>query len=146
MATKRTTAIVVTTDSQNVSFNGQSIKDKLNQMALDISKSVEIIEIMENYIESIRPEPAKRKKIDINYEIIDQSIIINEVRPAWNNPKEILYHGYAKATYVHNKNVWKIYWKRANLKWGSYKPNPTVNLLSDFLKIVDENEHACFKD
>jgi hypothetical protein len=114
-------------------------------MALDISKSVEIIEIMENYIESIRPEPAIRKQIDINYEIIDQSIIINEVRPAWNNTKEILYHGYAKATYVHNKNVWKLYWKRANLIWSSYKPNPTVNLLSDFLKIVDENEHACFK-
>ena len=139
------TPVVFTSDSQNVSFNGQSIKDKLNQMALDISKSVEIIEIMENYIESIRPEPAMRKQIDINYEIIDQSIIINEVRPAWNNPKEILYHGYAKATFVHNKNVWKIYWKRANLKWSSYKPNLTVNLLSDFLKIVDENEHACFK-
>ena len=114
-------------------------------MALDISKSVEIIEIIENYIESIRPEPAMRKQIDINYEIIDQSIIINEVRPAWNNPKEFLYHGYAKATYVHNKNVWKIYWKRANLKWSSYEPKPTVNLLNDFLKIVDENEHACFK-
>ena len=139
------TPVVVTSDSQNVSYNGHSIKDKLNQMALDISKSVEIIEIMENYIESIRPEPAMRKQIDINYEIIDQSIIINEVRPACNNPKEILYHGYAKATFVHNKNVWKIYWKRANLKWSSYKPNPTVNLLSDFLKIVDEDEHACFK-
>ena len=44
-----------------------------------------------------------------------------------------------------SENVWKIYWKRANLKLSSYKPNPTVNLLSDFLKIVDENEHACFK-
>ena len=38
-------------------------------MALDISKSVEIIEIMENYIESIRPEPAMRKQIDINVSV-----------------------------------------------------------------------------
>ena len=92
------TPVVFTSDSQNVSYNGHSIKDKLNQMALDISKSVEIIEIMENYIESIRPEPAMRKQIDINYEIIDQSIIINEVRPAWNNPKEILYQVLSKVS------------------------------------------------
>jgi hypothetical protein len=38
--------------------------------------------------------------------------------------------GLAKVTYVHNKNIWKIYWMRGNLKWGFNEPKPTVNLLN----------------
>ena len=79
-------------------------------MTLDITKSVDIIEIMENYIFRVRPDPEIRNKLDLNYEINEQSVIINEIRPAWNNPQEILSFGYAKATYVKSKNVWKVFW------------------------------------
>lgn len=44
-------------------------------MALDISKSLDIIEIMENYIGKVRPEPEIRHLLDIGYEIQDQSVI-----------------------------------------------------------------------
>lgn len=114
-------------------------------MALDISKSVDIIEIMENYIDKIRPEPEIRSKLDIGYEIKDQSVILNEIRPMWNNPFKTQTIGYAKATFVKDKSVWKIFWQRADLKWHSYKPQPTAKHLSDFLRIVDEDEHFCFK-
>jgi hypothetical protein len=43
------------------------------------------------------------------------------------------------------QNIWKIYWRRGNLKWSSNEPKPTVNLLNDFFKIVDEVEYVCFK-
>jgi hypothetical protein len=114
-------------------------------MTLDITKSVDIIETMENYISKVRPEPEIRNQLDLNYEIIDQSVILNEIRPAWNNLKEILTFGYAKTTYVKSKNVWKVFWKRADNKWHTYKPKPTVNRLEDFLKLVDQDEYRCFK-
>lgn len=114
-------------------------------MGFDITKSVDIIEIMENYISRIRPEPEIRNELDFSYEIIDQSIILNESRPVWNNPKEILTFGYAKATFVKNKNVWKVFRKRADNKWHPYKPTPLVKELKDFLKLVDQDEYGCFK-
>ena len=70
---------------------------------------------------------------------------MNEIRPSWNDPNKIMAIGYAKATFVHDKNVWKIFWKRADNKWHSYKPSPTVDRLEDFLKIVDEDKNHCFK-
>jgi len=114
-------------------------------MALDITKSVDIIETMENYIVKVRPVPEIRNKLDLNYEIKGQSVILNEIRPAWDNPKEILTNGYAKATFVINKNIWKIYWIRADNKWHSYTPNPEVKELKDFLKLVDQDKFGCFK-
>ncbi len=100
---------------------------------------------MENYISKVRPQPEIRHQLDINYEIQDQSIVINEIRPVWNNPNEILTLSYAKATFIKSKNVWKIFWKRADNKWHSYEPNPTVTELVDFLKIVDQDDYGCFK-
>lgn len=114
-------------------------------MAFDIKKSVDIIETMENYIAKIRPRPEIRNQLDIGYEIQDQSVILHEIRPMWKNPTEFLKSGYAKATFVHDKNIWKIFWQRADLKWHSYTPQPNVGQLSDFLKIVDEDKHHCFK-
>ncbi len=114
-------------------------------MAFDLSKSPEIIQMMEKYIDSIRPEPEIRPKLDMSYELTDHSLFLLEIRPAWNNPRIILREPYAKATFVQSKNIWKIYWMRGNLKWYPYDPKPTVKKLSDFLKIVDEDAYHCFK-
>lgn len=114
-------------------------------MTIDIAKSDEIIKILENYMSRVRPEPEIRNQIDLSYEINGQSIIINEIRPRWDNPDEIMTINYAKATYVKNKNVWKVFWKRADNKWHSYPPKPTVKDLQDFLNLVDQDECHCFK-
>ena len=114
-------------------------------MTLDITKSVDIIEIMENYISKVRPRPEIRNQLDIGYELTGQSVILNEIRPQWHNPSEIITSGYAKATFVKANNNWKVYWKRADNKWHKYVPKPTVSNLSNFLKLVDEDQYACFK-
>jgi hypothetical protein len=114
-------------------------------MALDVLQSVEIIETMENYISKVRPKPEIRNLLDLSYEISEQSVVLNEVRPSWKNPSEIRSIGYAKATYVKTQNVWKVFWKRADLQWHAYDPMPTVKKLQDFLKLVDEDKHRCFK-
>lgn len=114
-------------------------------MALDITKSVEIIEVMENYISRVRPPQEIRHQVDLGYEIETQSVILNEIKPALNDSNKILTNGYAKATFVHQKNIWKIYWKRADNTWHLYEPSPSVYRLEDFLKIVDADKNACFK-
>ena len=113
-------------------------------MTLDITKSVDIIETMENYLSRARPPFEIRDQVDVNYEIKDQSVILNEIRPTWNNPKEIKTYGYAKATYVKSKNIWKVFWKRADNKWHGYKPKLTVRELKDFLDLVDQDQYRCF--
>lgn len=114
-------------------------------MALDITRSIEIIETMENYIESVRPPEEIRHKIDIGYEITNQSVIVHEIRPDWKDPNTIRKFGYAKATFVQRKNSWNVFWKRADGKWHGYKPFPVVPSLKDFLALVQEDKHNCFK-
>ncbi len=114
-------------------------------MTLDINKSVDIIETMENYIAKVRPRPKIRHQLDIGYEIKDQSVFLHEIRPKWDDPKIIMTYDFAKATFVKVKNIWKVYWLRSDLKWYAYDPQPTVRHLSDFLKLVNEDKHHCFK-
>lgn len=113
-------------------------------MSLDLLATVETIEIMENYLERARPKPEIRHKVDLSYEINEQSITIFEIRPFWNNPKEKVKSDIAKTTYVKSKNHWKVFWKRANGNWDPYSPEPTVQKLSDFIRLVEEDKYHCF--
>jgi Protein of unknown function (DUF3024) len=113
-------------------------------MAIDIFKTLEIIEVVENYVERIRPEEDIRNEIDISYRIEDQSVIIYEIRPGWTNKTEILNIDVAKTTYVKSTNNWKIFWKRASGLWESYKPKATVKTIAEFVQIVEEDKHSCF--
>jgi hypothetical protein len=113
-------------------------------MTLDGLHTVEIIETMENFLESVRPPVDIRSKLDITYTIEGQSVIINEVRPRWDRPNEYRQYAVAKATYVRAKNHWKVFWQRANLKWYVYPPKPSVKTLQEFVRLVKEDKHHCF--
>lgn len=114
-------------------------------MPHDLSSNPEIIATMEAYLESERPAIEIRPQLDIGYELVGQSVILNEIRPAWRAPHEIHHLPYAKATFVKSRNLWKVYWMRASLKWDAYDPKPTVKTLRAFLKLVDEDRYGCFK-
>ena len=114
-------------------------------MSLDLSKMIDIIEIMENYVESIRPPEDLRDRLDITYTIDNQSIILEEVRPVFNNPSEYRNYGYAKTTFIKTSNTWKVYWMRSDLKWHLYEPCPEVTDLREFIQFVEEDQHHCFK-
>jgi len=114
-------------------------------MALDVINAVEVIGIMENYIARARPPKEIRDQLDINYRIDNQSIILFEVRPAWNNKTTYATHDFAKTTFNKKNNVWKIYWQRADLKWYLYEPKPEVEKLIDFLFEIDQYKCGCFK-
>lgn len=113
-------------------------------MAIDVLQSLEIIEVMENFMNQIRPPEEMRDKLDISYAIEDQNIIIYEIRPLFMRPGEIIKPAVAKTTYVKAKNHWKVFWKRADLKWHSYEPKPIVKTLKEFTELVAKDNHHCF--
>ena len=114
-------------------------------MALDDAHRVETIKTLDDYMAKVRPTPDLRDQLDLSYEIVGQSVLLNEIRPVWRRPGETMRIGYAKATYVKSRDLWKVYWKRADLKWHPYPPTPTVGTLRAFLKLVDQDACGCFK-
>lgn len=113
-------------------------------MAVTNLQVLDIIEVMEAFLERHRPPEDIRPKLDIGYKIEGQSIIIHEIRPFWRDASETVYTEVAKTTFVKTKNHWKVFWMRADLKWHSYAPKPTVKTLKDFIKLVEEDKHGCF--
>ncbi|MEI6949934.1 DUF3024 domain-containing protein [Paraflavisolibacter sp. H34] len=113
-------------------------------MATDVLQAVEVIEAMENFLERRRPPEKIRHQVDLCYRIEDQSVIIVELRSRLDKPDETIEIPVAKATFVKTENQWKVFWQRADLKWHSYSPKPTVKNIRDFVKLVDEDKQGCF--
>lgn len=99
---------------------------------------------VEQFLEKRRPPTHLRDKVDIGARLEGQSIEIFEIRPIWNDPSKKMESSIAKATYVKFTDHWKIFWKRADLKWHGYEPFQTAKTLDEFLRIVDEDEFGCF--
>jgi hypothetical protein len=91
-----------------------------------------------------RPPVHVRAQVDIGCRQTGQSIELFEIRPQWDDPTIIREHPFAKATYVKTQKVWKVFWRRADLKWHGYEPTPTVKAIEEFIAIVHEDKHACF--
>ena len=113
-------------------------------MALDVIQAAETINALENFIEKCRPREEIRDQLDIAYRIDNQSIIIYTIRPVFMVPGKKVHTDVAKATWVHTRSVWKIFWKRASGKWFGYESPSTVEKIEDFLKEVDADPHGCF--
>jgi hypothetical protein len=113
-------------------------------MAIEPLQNLTIIEEMENFLSRKRPPEDIRHKVDVSYKIENQSIIIFEIIPRWDKPDEKIESPVAKCTFVKTKNIWKIFWLRANLKWYLYEPKSGVKSLREFLDVVEEDKHGCF--
>jgi hypothetical protein len=113
-------------------------------MALSEFESKKVEKTVAKFIERRRPPPHIRPELDLGYRLSGQSVVIFEIRPVWNSPKEKMEHPVAKATYVKTRALWKIYWMRADLNWHSYGPVPTVGNIELFLELVENDKHACF--
>ncbi|OAV45134.1 DUF3024 domain-containing protein [Lewinella sp. 4G2] len=105
-----------------------------------------IKEYLDQYVQSIRPPAEIRPNLDINYSIENHSVYINEVRPRdYGNLADYRSYPNVKFTYVKSRNIWKIYWMRADLKWHAYTPAKEVNTIEDAIKVYDADEYGCFK-
>jgi hypothetical protein len=96
------------------------------------------------FLENRRPPINIRDQLDLGYRIQGQSVELFEIRPVWNNPKEKMESPFAKATYVKTRKNWKVFWRRADLRWHQYDPDPIVDSIEEFLTIVEKDEYCCF--
>jgi len=113
-------------------------------MAISEFETRRVEKLASEYVTRHRPPAHIRSKLDIGYRISDQSLEFFEIRPRWDNPREILEHSFAKTTFIKKNGTWKIYWMRQDLKWHSYEPAPEVTSLEVFLSIVSEDALSCF--
>jgi hypothetical protein len=80
--------------------------------------------VVGKFIEKRRPPPHIRAQLDLGFRLAGQSVEIFEVRPRFQAPHERIEQSVAKATYVKTQGIWKVFWKRADLKWHRYDPVP----------------------
>jgi hypothetical protein len=113
-------------------------------MALSEFEIKRIEKLVGNFIESRRPEPSIRNKLDISFRITGQSFEIFEIRPRWDDPSIKIEGSMAKATYVKTTKKWKLYWKRADMKWHWYEPFGNSESLEEILKAIDQDQYGCF--
>ena len=90
------------------------------------------------------PKPELRSKVDWECSFEGQSVILNEVRPRWDDPTQATYTPIAKATFAKSTSLWKVYWMRASGKWNSYPAHPEVDTLEKFFQVVNEDAECCF--
>lgn len=101
-----------------------------------VSKTVRV------FLEQRRPPAHVREKLDYGFLFYRHTVELLEIRPKWRKPGKNKF-AFAKAVFVKARGAWKVYWRRASLKWHSYEP-PTARSLSAFLKLVNEDKHGCF--
>ena len=61
-----------------------------------------------------RPDVSLREQIREGQRLSDQSIELFYLRPAYRRPDEFIESPIAKLQFVRARNVWKIFWKRAD--------------------------------
>ena len=97
---------------------------------------IEIIEHMavieEAFWSRRRPSLRLRDCVREGQRFEGQSIELFFVRPAF------------KVQHVRSRSVWRLFWKRAELKWHRYPPCPEVQTLTDALQVIDEDANGCF--
>lgn len=113
-------------------------------MSLDLLLTLNTIEVLENYIDKIRPSEELRDQLDIGYKIENQSIIIFESRPYFHRPNERFESAIAKATFIKTQDHWKVFWQRSDSKWHVYEPHPFVRTINQFVALVEQDDNHCF--
>ena len=96
------------------------------------------------FVESRRPEPHIRERLDCSFRIKNQSVEIFSIRPQWDKPENKIEEPVAKFTFVKTKKKWKLFWMRADLKWHSYQPLAESASLEKVLAEIDRDPHGCF--
>ncbi len=91
-----------------------------------------------------RSPEALKDQLRFDYKIEKYNVIIYEIRPRWDNPAEITEMPIAKLTFVDSRNLWKLFWQRANGKWEKYEPMDSSKNLGDLAQAIASDVYGCF--
>jgi len=96
------------------------------------------------FMEKRRPPPHIRSRLDIGYEFNGQVIDLFAIRPDWQDETTLRQHPFARIRYVKSQGEWRLYWKRADLKWHIYEPSPRHKFLKQALEVIHADAYCCF--
>jgi len=113
-------------------------------LALNDIERKRIEKAVSAFVEKRRPAPHIRPKLDFGFRVSGQSVELFEIRPQWDRPSVKRESSFAKATFVRTKGMWRVFWKRADLRWHGYEPVPVVAAIEDFLSVVQKDKYGCF--
>lgn len=91
-----------------------------------------------------RPPLHLRDQVREGQRIVDRTIELFLVRPAFYRPGEPIEESIAKVQYMVHQGVWRIFWQRANGRWFRYAPYPEANSLEEALRVIEEDTNGCF--
>ncbi len=95
-----------------------------------------------DFVESRRPPVGMRDRIDLDFRLEGQAVELFERRRSMRGHR--IEAEFARLVYVKSREVWKLYWMRADLKWHRYPPLPESPHLDELLREIDEDPNACF--
>ena len=101
-------------------------------------------ETIQTFIEKIRPPQEIRDEFDIGYTFEKRVLEIFEIRANWRNESEKIHIPVVKVRFMKSKQIWKMYWMRANGKWESYKPLAEEIDLYKVLEEIDNDPWGAF--
>ncbi len=108
----------------------------------EIAEHTALIE--ERFWSRCRPPLRLRDQIREGQRFSNLAVELFFVRPAFERKGEFIEESIVKLRYVRKHKIWRIYWKRADLKWHSYQPCPEVGSLGEALGVVDADAYCCF--
>ena len=91
-----------------------------------------------------RPSLHLRDKIREGQRFTGQSIEFFFVRPVFSCPGRHVEEPIAKVQYVRTRQVWRLFWKRADNRWHGYEPRREVASLELALRTIHEDAYHCF--
>lgn len=114
-------------------------------MAFTDIETAEQLKVIEDVFWSRRRPPLNlRGQVREGQRFTQQSIDLFIVRPAYQRPRESFEQPIARVRFVRSRNVWRLFWPRADGKWHGYRPCPEVSSLRDALCVIDGDAHHCF--
>ena len=91
-----------------------------------------------------RPPLHLRNQVREGQRIVGQEIELFLVRPDFSDPSRWIEQSIAQTRYVKTRDVWQVFWKRADMKWHRYPSCLEVKTLEGFLELVDEDKNGYF--
>lgn len=89
------------------------------------------------------PEEYK-DQLKFEYRIKGHEVLILEIRSRWNNPEESSELSVAKLKFNRTKNIWQLYWQRANMKYIKYDGLNDTNDLGKLVSEIETDRYGCF--
>jgi hypothetical protein len=91
-----------------------------------------------------RNRPELHDQLRLEYKVKVHDVVLYEVRPHWDGRPGTMETNVAKFKFVRTKGLWRLFWRRQDLKWHSYEPNSSSRDLQVLVNEVDGDRYGCF--